>query len=59
MNTKYYINVWKYKFNKRWNLYKITESEFEFDENIIIIEDYFQGPKKMYINKFQYILVAN
>ena len=59
MNTKYYINVWKYKFNKRWNLYKITESEFEFDENIIIIEDYFQGPKKMNINKFQYILVAN
>lgn len=59
MNSKYYINIWKYKFNKRWNLYKIAESDFEFDENIIIIEDYFQGPKKIYINEFQYILITN
>lgn len=59
MNTKYYINVWKHEFNKRWQLYKIEETIFEFDDDIIIIENYFGGKQKIYINEFQYILVTN
>lgn len=59
MNTKYYINIWKNEFNKRWQLYKIEETLFEFDEDIILIENYFEYEYNNYINECQYILVTN
>jgi len=54
--TKEYIYKWKTNFNKVWKLYDIKESEFEFDDNIIIIENYFTIANQINLNKKNILL---